>query len=768
MTTLTTTILRPNSTPQAGTGTVTGAGSASAALSDNSDSSYVSISGLCRLDSQVVRVGFPTPTIPSGGKVYSVGLRRRIQSVVAGADQPVSNHWFRSVTGAIDIAGQIQSILKQFFNSTCPTSPTTATWVEEDLGVYTVGPGGQPWSVTDPITGLPGNLTGLTYDLGRGDTSTTSTLRVSEVYVDVTYQQLSSVTVTGPTGTIPDTRPTVKWTYASPDSQPQQAYNVAIYTAAQVAALGFTPFVTVPLQTSGTTLGEDLSWTLTADLTDGVYSAYVQATSQWSGSGSFPTAIASITWTRKAASAAPSPSISGPPIPAVLSSAVFDAINNRVGLTFAPGSQPTASAVGTAASSGGTGTTTLTVAPTAVGDVLVLSTNITSLTLSVATVAGGGVTTWARVVNPFVGSSSTVDMWMGVVTTAGSSAITITGSASLAAVTVRLISQQFTSTLGSSTQWGLAISGTGVNTTSSATVTYPVITPTGTNQIYVGYAETANVALTSGATSGYTVQLDNGNNPMIYGPNVSTIQSPTSLQTSAGASTAVGIMITAGEPTTAYTVNASRDNGLTWLAIPSLSYLSANGLTPITAYDYVAPLNVISQYQVIAYSGTVLVAATSPSNTLSVTPTGNQHWLKNPANPLLNTVLPVSITKSDEGIKVTKRRMMGTFFLLSGPGSQVLPFVVQGPTYGDEYAIELFFELGDLINVWPIADELDRSGGTLLLQKPDGTQLWVALGPGASGTDTTENYNALPGDATTIQFRRRKLMMTQTVAPDFY
>lgn len=674
------------------------------------------------------------------------------------------------MTGAIAVSGQVQSILKQFFNSTCPTSPTTATWVEEDLGTYTVGPGGQPWNVTDPTTGLPGNLTGLAYDLGRGDSSTTSTLRVSEVYVDVSYQQISSVTVTAPTGTIPDTRPTVKWTYSSPDSQPQQAYTVAIYTAAQVAALGFTPFVTVPIQGSGVILGEDLQWTLTADLTDGTYSAYVQAASQWSGSGAFPTAVSSITWTRKAystAAAPPSPSAAGPPVPAVLSSAVFDSVNNRVGLTFQPGNQPTISA-GSSWTAGGTGTLNLAVAPTSTGDVLVLATNLTSTSLTVSSVAGGGVTTWARVASSFVGSGSTIDMWMGIVTTAGSSTITITGSASLSATTVRLIAQQFTSTASTSAQWALAVTGTGITNPSTTAVTYPTITPSGTNQVYVGYAETANAALTSGATSGYTVLLDNGSNSLIYGPNVSSVQSPTSVQTSAGVSSSIGILITAGEPATAFTVIASRDNGLTSQAIPSLTYVAANGLTPLTVYDYVAPLNVTSQYRVIAYSGAVLVAATAPSNTLSVTPTGDQHWLKNPNNPLLNTVLPVSVTKSEEGIKITKRRMMGTFFLLSGPGSQVLPFVIQGPTYGDEYSIELFFELDNLTNVWPIVDELDRSGGTLLLQKPDGTQLWVVLGPGASGQDTTENYNSLAGDPTTVQFRRRKLVMTQTVPPDFY
>src|SRR5262249_2210284 len=155
-----------------------------------------------------------------------------------------------------------------------------------------------------------------------------------------------------------------------------------------------------------------------------------------------------------------------------------------------------------------------------------------------------------------------------------------------------------------STQWGLAVAATGVTNTSSTTITFPTLTPDGANQVYVGYAESANAASTSGATSGYTVRLDNGNNPMIFGPNVSSVQSPTAVQSPAGVSSAVAALVTAGEPTSAYTVLASRDGGVTFAAIPSLSYLPANGTSPITGYDYVAPLNVTSQYQVLAYAGT--------------------------------------------------------------------------------------------------------------------------------------------------------------------
>lgn len=550
---LTVQTLQPNSTSQVGSGTVTGGGGvASAALSDGLDTSYVQISGLCRLDSQVVRVGFATPSLPAGAQVYSVGLRRRIQTVVSGHDVPVCNHWFRSVSGTIQVAGQSILPLKQFFNSLCPTSPTTSVFVTESIGTFTSGPGGQPWVVG-------GNLTGFTYDIGRGDASITSVLRVSEVYLDITYQQQSTVTVTGPTGTVSATQPTVTWTYNSPDSQPQQAYQVAVYTAAQVSSLGFAPFVTVPLQTSGVVLAEDLQWTLTSDITDGSYTAYVRATSQWAGVGTFTTPIASTTWTRSATPA-------GPPPAAVLSSATYDLANNRVALAFVPG----------------------------------------------------------------------------------------------------------------------------------------------------------------------------GSSPV----------------------------------TTAFTVQASRDGGASWLAIPSLTYLPANGMSSVVGYDEVAPLNVVSLYRVLAYSGTVLVAATQPSNVLSATPVGNQHYLKSPSNPLLNTVLPVAAPKSsDTGIKITKRRMQGTFQLLSGSGEQVLPFVVSGPTYGDEYEIELIFVTGDTVvpmTLYAAVDQLDNSGETLLWQQPNGTQLWVVTGPGASGTDTTEDYNSIPGDPTTIQYRRRKLVLTQTVPPTFY
>lgn len=552
---LTIATVQPSSAGQLGTVAtiVGGSANAAAALSDGSNTTYVSFAAEARLDSQVVRLGFSLPTLPAGAQIYSVTLRRTIQTVVAGPPvpgPPICNHWFRTITGTIQVAGQISEVTKNFFTSTCPVSQVVSVWTSETVASFDAAPGGAAWNAA--------NLTGFTYDMGRGDTSTTSTLNVSEVYLDIQYQQLSSVTVTAPTGTSTATRPTVTWTYSSPDSQPQASYRVAIYTQAQTTTSGFSPMVTTPLQDSGTVLGETLSWTLTSDVTDGSYVAFVQATSRWAGPGSFPTSIASSSWTRAATPA-------NPPPPALLTAAVFDIANNRVGLTFTPGG-------------------------------------------------------------------------------------------------------------------------------------------------------------TSPVTNAFTVQASRNGSP------------------------------------------------LTMASIPSLTFIPANGSASITVYDYVAPINIASLYQVIAYSGSPYVAAVAPSGSLSVTPTGVQHWLKSPSNPLLNTPLPVAAPEqASDGIKITKPRMQGTFRLLGPVGSQIPTFVINGPTYGEEYAIDVIFTTPTELNVyWPAVDQLDRSGETLLFQKPDGTQVWVVMGPGASGQETEETYDAVPGNPTRVYWRRRKFTLTQVPAPSYY
>lgn len=567
--------VQPDETVQTGkpTNTVIGAVTMHAALGDSSDASYVQLTARARNDNEVIRVGFPTPTVPAGAKVVGVTLRRRVQTVVVvnpiTQPPPVCHHWFRFPWGVIEILGQAQERRKISFNNQCPTSQTTSQWTEETVATIP-NAGGQEWTIVDPVTGGPGNLADFQYDIGRGDDGLLS-YRVSAVYLDVQYQQASTMTATGPTtgadGTA--TRPTVRWLWSSPDSKPQQAFRTAIYTAAQVAQPGFSAFITTPTQASnwtpGTTwsatggwmLGEDLQWTLTGDLTDGQYHAYVQGTAQWDGAGDFTTPVSSISWVRAATPVSP-------PANAVLDSVVHQEANHRIAVTMHPGGA-------------------------------------------------------------------------------------------------------------------------------------------------------------SPATNVFTVERsDNGAD----GP---------------------------------------------WVAIPSMSYIPADGMNPVTVYDRTALLNIVSMYRVIAYTGDPRKAAVAPSNVKTVTRAGDEHLLIHATNPLLDTWFQIKAPKANEGIKRTQRRTTGTFLRLGGPGKTVLPIVVNGPWHGDRWELTAQFMRGEpSFDTHTRVEGLERDGATVLWLWPTGDWQWVVIGPGDGGKDTEETLDALPGNPRKIQWRRRALTLMQVDPPPYY
>lgn len=331
---LTVVTILPNAQVQLGvaTNTVVGAANAAAAWSDNSDTSYVQLTARCSNDADIVRVTFPTPSIPAGARVLSVEFEHKVMTVPDLSPQPVGLHWYRALEGLLLIFGQLLTPKKIPVTSLCPADGAGGVFVWKSLGAKTISPAGVAW---DPTTNLlSGNFT---YDYGRGD-DIGGNHRVSEVHALVTFQAQSTVAVTAPTGTVASTRPTVKWMFTSPDSMPQQGYRVLIYTASQVAALGFTPFVSTPLQDSGDLLGEDLQWQLTDDLADGTYSAYVRSTAKWAGSGDFPTAIASTTWTRTVAAGGSGQPAAAQPPNATLTSTVFESVDDRVAITMVPSS----------------------------------------------------------------------------------------------------------------------------------------------------------------------------------------------------------------------------------------------------------------------------------------------------------------------------------------------------------------------------------------------------------------------------------------------
>ena len=108
------------------------------------------------------------------------------------------------------------------------------------------------------------------------------------------------------------------------------------------------------------------------------------------------------------------------------------------------------------------------------------------------------------------------------------------------------IAQEFSSSAGSGTTWGVDQAGTLANG-SSTTMTYPSLSPTSTAELYYGYADGEGGAGSAGSTSGFTYDATAGGNEVAYDTNVSSPSAyqPTAPQGAAGASLAIGATFTA-------------------------------------------------------------------------------------------------------------------------------------------------------------------------------------------------------------------------------
>ena len=131
-------------------------------------------------------------------------------------------------------------------------------------------------------------------------------------------------------------------------------------------------------------------------------------------------------------------------------------------------------AVGSLAVAEGTGQSTLSVNPQHVGDALILGVGaVSSSSIDVTAVSGGGAT-WQKITNSddtTAGLDS--DLWLGTVTTTGSSTITVSYSASVTSITTELTSQEYSSSAGVTTNWAIANTGHSDVDSASTTVTFP-------------------------------------------------------------------------------------------------------------------------------------------------------------------------------------------------------------------------------------------------------------------------------------------------------
>jgi hypothetical protein len=90
-------------------------------------------------------------------------------------------------------------------------------------------------------------------------------------------------------------------------------------------------------------------------------------------------------------------------------------------------------------------------------------------------VSGGGAT-WQKLTN--AGSNPDVELWLGTVTTTGSSTITVSYSGSVTSDAIELDAQEYTNGTGASTTWTKDVVGSSNNTSSSTEVDPGSWTPT--------------------------------------------------------------------------------------------------------------------------------------------------------------------------------------------------------------------------------------------------------------------------------------------------
>jgi hypothetical protein len=260
--------LRPTSLKSAGTGVTLTGGSLPTILADSTDATYVDFASGCRNSNQVLQLGFGPLTLPAGAQIQSVTLRERDFTVTA-ATSPPQCYFGLCVNDSPDVflltsALDIQKL--QWFAPHPQT--TTGQWVTQTIRSNKTAPDGTPWTVSDFASNFY-------LEIGRTDLLAASR-RVSEVYLDINYNVAATLTATGPSSPVTTTStPTVTWTYVNnTDGLPQKASRTVIYTAAQIAAVGFVAGTSPGYADSGWVLGQQTQWIVDKPLPNGSYTAY--------------------------------------------------------------------------------------------------------------------------------------------------------------------------------------------------------------------------------------------------------------------------------------------------------------------------------------------------------------------------------------------------------------------------------------------------------------------------------------------------------------
>lgn len=227
-------------------GSLVGAGSVHAALSDNSDSSHFIMDG----NGDYVAVEYADPSIGGTYRVVSVRLRARTQSnyITLPSTKPVIDFHLGQPGQQVQI------------NWSSATIHTVLTYDYDTL----------PANFSSVILWISGVL---------------EQFYLFELYFDTIYVAQPTLDVTAPTGTVTNNNiPEVIWNGAlDTDGGPQTKYEVKIFDDATYGGGGFNPDTSTPDSASGILNGSAERWQSSVRLDDDTYRAYVRVAQSVNG-----------------------------------------------------------------------------------------------------------------------------------------------------------------------------------------------------------------------------------------------------------------------------------------------------------------------------------------------------------------------------------------------------------------------------------------------------------------------------------------------------
>jgi hypothetical protein len=262
-------VLRPNADWNNASAFTISGGSASvhAALADNSDSTFITRTSTTVPASYEAEFG--TQTLSATERVAFVNLRARATIGTTGSIE-------LSLGVITDRNGRTVSYSVPFSKANTLALTTLDTALK-----LTTAPNGEAWSQT-----LIDNLV-----VKFTDNATASGNRAGlyELFIDVVTTTQPTVSVTAPTGTITGTTfPSVTWTYADADGDPQNAYEIKVFDSTTYSAGSFSIDTSTPSIQTGIVTSSNNGQTLEADLADATtYRAYVRVAQLVNGSNYF-------------------------------------------------------------------------------------------------------------------------------------------------------------------------------------------------------------------------------------------------------------------------------------------------------------------------------------------------------------------------------------------------------------------------------------------------------------------------------------------------